>query len=657
VIANLGTKVFSDFRGGRQTNVNLATMAENRALMTQNVSLEGDGTVHKRDGYTSFLTSAYLADDPHSMFDWQRDSDGLQFLVMATGNNIWIWKPLTSSTPLLSSSGSNAQKFDFAGNAFSLYMNNGLVALKLVNVLGTETAYHWGLPDPVGAPTVAKVAGTATLKYGRQYVYCYVSKWTDAQGVARYHIGAPSGLSVNSGPTSTQAVAVGNILAPPAGYPEIGFVWVFATVDTPANTSSAYYFAAELTATGSSLTWNDNLTDAQLDITRQAPWDNHPAPLGSIVEEYQSRIAVAGIPGKPDLVQLSGFDEIDLGVPQETFPVSMSFTVPGGSQAVIGAKTFQNALWIGTKSWWFAITGNNATTLRKQDEIIAPGLAGRRAVTATPNHLLWLSPDKRLWAWDGANRPIEVSAALAQPLEGSWSMDDLSSANIGLVELQYIARGSLRFLLVACPMDSTNPAKFPWFQVWNISQLVEDVDPHLEPAFLAEMDFLPSHEVDGVCLMDQQGLSYLILADRVNQCLYRWPDGLNDAGLPITNAVYGLPWSAMNPGGADAGDVVKRFYWADLFTNRDDVESAFRLLAVTQDSPRQSAPLIECGRLERIPNPDPSFNVAAARVSLQRKGLAVGRFIRLVVIFPDDDGESVLSRVSVAYAPVYVAAP
>ena len=509
----------------------------------------------------------------------------------------------------------------------------------------------------MGAPTVAKVAGTATLKYGRQYVYCYVSKWTDAQGVARYHIGAPSGISQNSGPTASQAVAVGNILAPPAGYPAIGFVWIFATVDTPANTSNAYYFAAEVATTGSTLTWNDNLTDAQLDITRLAPWDNHPAPLGTIVEGYQSRIAVAGIPGKPDLVQLSGFDEIYLGVPQEAFPVSMSFRVPGGSQAVIAMKAFQNALWIGTKSWWFAITGNSATTLQKRDEVIAPGVAGRRAVTVTPNHLLWLSPDKRLWAWDGANRPIEVSAALAQPLEGSWSMDDLSSTDIGLVELQYLARGSMRFLLVACPMDTSNPARFPWFQIWNITQLVEDVDPSMEPAFLSEADFLPSHETDGVCLMDQQGISYLIMADRVNQCLYRWPDGPNDAGLPIVNALYGLPWSAMNPPEGDAGDVVKRFYWADLFTNRDDVESAFRLLAVTQDSPRQSAPLIACDRLERIPNPGADFNVAAARTTLQHKGMSVGRFIRLVVLFPDDDADAILSRVSVAYAPVYAAAP
>lgn len=658
-IANLGIKTFSDFGGGRQTNVNLAQMAENRALVAQNVFLMGDRVVHKRDGYTLLLQNSWLADDPQSMFSWQRDVDGKQMLVMVTGNNLWVVNSAgaQAGTTILNSSANNAQRFGFGRNAFGLYIANGLAALKIVNVSGVETAWHWGLPDPGAAPAVSKVAGTATLKYGRQYVWCWVSKWTDSLGTQRYHISAPSGISANSGPTSTQAVAVGPIPAPGANYPEIGFYWIFATVDTPANTSNAYYFAAEVAVTGSAVTWNDNLADAQLDTTRTAPWDNHPAPLASIVETYQSRIAVAGIPGRPDLVQLSGYDEILLGVPQEAFPVSMSFTVPGGSQSVVGMKSFQNALWIATSSWWYCVTGYNAATLSKQDQVISPGLAGRRAVTKTPTHLCWLSPDKRLWAWDGANLPIEVSKALAQQLDGSWSMDDLTDSQLDRVELHYLARGSYRWLILATPMDEGAPGRFDWFQIWNVTQLEEAADPGMLPAFLAEADFLPSHQVDGICLADQQGLSYLIMADRATQQLYRFPDGPNDAGLPIVNSLYGLPWSAMSTPQGDAGDLVKRFYWVDLFSNRDDVQSAFQVFAVAQDSPRQSASLIACDPLERIPNPGEDFNVAAARTSLQRKGMSVGRFVRLLVKFPDDDNESILTRVSVAYAPVYSSAP
>lgn len=658
-IANLGVKVFADFGGGRQTNVNLAQMADNRALIAQNVFLLGDRTVRKRNGYTVFLTNSIFADDPHSMFDWQRDVDGVQMLVLGTGNNLSVWYPSSNTLSTLSNSSNNGQRWAFGRNAFGLYLTNGLVSLKIVNVSGTETAWHWGLPDPGAAPGVAKVTGTGTLVYGRQYVWCWVSKWTDETGAARYHISAPSGISANSGPTSAQAVAVGPIPAPPAGYPSIWFYWIFATVDTPANTSNAYYFAAEVAVTGSPITWNDSLTDAQLDTTREAPWDNHPAPLGTVVAEYQSRLVVAGIPGKPDLVQLSGYDEIYLGVPQEAFPVSMWFQVPGGSRAVVGAKVFQNVLWVATATWWFAITGYNATTLRKRDEVIAPGLAGPRAVTASPNHLIWLSPDKRLWAWDGVqgDLPIEISAALAQPLDGSWSMNDLSDTDLNRVELFYLAQGSFRFLVVAVTMDTDAPGRFPWFQIWNITQLVESADPSSVPSFLAEMDFLPTHEIDGVCLMNQAGLDYLVMADRSNQCLYRFPDGPNDNGLPFS-PVYSLPWSAMlAPPGVEAGDLVKKFYWVDVFTNRDDVESAFQVYAVVQDSPRQSALLIACDRLERIPNPGEDFNVAAARTSLQRRGISVGRFLRLVVVFPDDDNESILSRVSVAYAPVYAAAP
>ena len=48
----------------------------------------------------------------------------------------------------------------------------------------------------------------------------------------------------------------------------------------------------------------------------------------------------------------------------------------------------------------------------------------------SPNQMVWLGPDKKLWGFDGASAPVDLSAKLAQPLPGLRSMADITDAQL-----------------------------------------------------------------------------------------------------------------------------------------------------------------------------------------------------------------------------------
>ena len=647
MIQGLTTKVLADFSGGRVTNQNLAEMTEERCLVAHNVVFLGDKAVAKRPGYT--LVTNVGAAPMLGLYDWQRDIDSRQWLVVNGNGLLALADPKGIGAALNLSSGEDALAgFAYAQNLFNLYLSNGLKSYRVVDKAGANTLYKWGIAPPAAAPAVAASpgGGTLTLLHGRQYCFCYVSYWTDTQGTKRMHIGPPSPLSAYSGTVFAGHINLSGMTA--ATDAQISHKWIFATVDAAKGTAAEFYFAAEIA--NATTTFADDLDDSELDTSRQAPWDNYPAPLASILVPYASRIAAVGIQGNPHLVQFSGLEEVDLGIPEEAWPPYLAFEVPGQKFTLTAAAAFQNALMLSTADYWFAVTGYDSATFQKQDRILEPGAAGRRCVAVTPKYLIWLGTDKTLWAWDGTSLPIDVSKLLQKSLPGALSMEDLDSAQLAGCELRYLKFGRYHWVVLA----GTNAAPHDWLQIWDFSSLLGQLSDG-SSAGLVEADMFPADLMATTAIVEVDCTPYLYFGDPGGN-IYRFPDGYTDAGKSISTPMYGMAWSSLSGvlGSVfrlfDPADVTKRLYSIDLLTDRADAAEAFGVQAIAAPAPDMDLALIDC-EVGPLYSPE-GVNPKALRADLQREGTAVGRWFRCVVRFPDDGAPATLYRISIANAAI-----
>lgn len=650
-IEGLNVDTYADFRAGRVTESNLTEMRNEELLIANNIVILADKMPAKRPGYTLVNT---VSGKVLAQFDFQRDYDQKQYLVVNSAGKISVLDVHgTGGVTVLSSSEDPAKSYEFVPTFFALYMSNGLKAQVLLDNAGIPTLYKWGISAPTVAPSVSLAAGTLTTQYGQQYAYCYVRKVTDGTGVTRMHIGPPSPLSASTGPLTSQMVNVSAFAAPPDA--TWNFIWIFRTNDTPANSTSALFFLAEISV--GTVTYGDAITDTFLDLTRPVPYDNFPPSPAGIIVEYQSRIV--GCEG--NTVQASGLEEIILGLPQEAFPGALFFQIPGGKSKMSGAKVFDETLYLCTKDFWWTITGYDVTTFKKRDKIMQPGAVGKKAICVTPTHLLFTGRDKKHYAWDGVGpRPIEVSAKLAKKLLGTLSMEDINSTDIENAELRWYSDGRFSYVISLVNSGAAPVNQFDWIQLWNSKFLGETLQDG-STVMLSETDFFPSDIMCSSAIVEVDLKTYVFLGD-ANGNIYRWPDGFLDNGKPFTPGMGGI-WSAGNvyigpmfhP--LPKPEVVKRYFWLDLQTDRQDAVSSFQVEALAADTPDMTKRAINIP-LQALPGSNGIMSLTAARASLlQTPGCTVGRWMRFFVVFPADNAGATLMRVSVSARPVYGVAP
>lgn len=653
MIANLQAKDYKGFTGGKNTLCTLVETPLEACLVARDCQLGADGWIRKRPGYT-FLQQA-LAGQVGRIFDYQRQSDDTQ-RVLVSGNGLLIAiDPSAVKPPVKLSSGLQQAVLDFVGMLAIAYASNGSDAVRLINNAGVEKVYNWGIAAPGVAPALAVSAGTLNLTYGRQYVYSYVSIITDSNGTPWLSVSAPSPISASSGPVVNSVVTLSDLTA--SADPQVTHKWIFATVDTPLNSTSAFYFAAEIA--NATTSWGDTLSDDALDTTRQAPWDNLPAPAAQRILEYQSRIAAVGIGGKPDLVQLSGFEEIDLGVPQESWPPDLAFQVPGGTQALTGAVVFANSLMLSTADYWFSLSGFDAQTFTKQDKVAQPGAVGFEAVDTTPTHLIWISRDKKFWAWDGVTTPLEMSLNTRTQLAGTLSMEDLNSATLEKAVLKYFSYGSKHLVLLLANTSGVAGPGFDWIMAWDLdAQGAPQQQSEVQQAGrAAQWDMFPGDYMSAAGVVDIDGARSLWLGDPEGN-LYAWPSGWTDNGK-LYRPVYGTPFhhlglqSAFFNQGPSA--LAKRLYWLDLTTDREDAATAFDVKAVVGDGVSMVAPPVglPSGPLRSGYGVDPSM----LRAVHNQPGSTVGRWARWFFIFPMDDQPAAIAQYTPSFAPLYEVNP
>lgn len=531
-IQGMKTETLDTLRGGRATARNLSKMIPEFALVATDIAFLGDAVARKRAGYSKVGTYSGGA-AVHRLFDYQRQSDKVQFLVGNQGTNL-VFSNNTSlgSQNILSSSESSTSFFSFATSAFGLYASNGINSYAEYNTGGSTESLYTPIQAPSTAPTITLGAGSLTLTYGRSYAFCDVSKWTDNQGNSRYHIGPPSPISANTGPITSETVTVGGLTV--STNPRVTHKWIFSTTDVAAGQAADFIFCGEVT--NAVTTFGDSSTVLQLDNTRSMPIDNLPWVGAQKLVEYQGRIALLGIPSDPASIYMTGLAEIQLGIPQETIPVEARFTVPGKSKQITGGAQFQQTLMVCTPAMWFQIQGYDINTFQKADDIIEPGACGFEAVTIVQGMLVYMGPDKKLYGWDGANPVVDLSQKLQTPLPGSLSMNDISDAQMPNIVVRSMNFGLNHFIMVGISTDGS--AGFNWIQAWDASNLIvaSGYAQYLTDGTnvgLAESDHFYTHRMTALEPVFVGNTKYMFMGD-ANGNVYQYPSGTTDAGSTAT---------------------------------------------------------------------------------------------------------------------------
>lgn len=638
---------------GKNTSQNLTDAIPGTLLSAKNIMVLADNQLRRAPGYTLLQT---VGTGPVlSTYDFERNVDQKQFVFVQSGTSIYAMQADGSGLQELSTGEDPTAEFMFVQNSFICYASNGIKAYRFVDNAGTLTKYNWGIAAPATAPAISLSPGTLTLTFGRTYVYCYVSIYTDSLSIQRVHIGPPSPISAFSGPVSSQIVELSDII--PSADPQVNWIWIFETSDSPINTSATFFFAAQIPNTQTS--YGDALLDTDLDQTRLAPFDNNPAPPSPILSAFQSSIVAVAV----DQIRLSGTDAITLGIPEEAWPLSLFFNIPSGSrQATAAISPDQgNSLIVDTADSKFRYTGYDASTFTEQDNIASPGAVGKWAQTKTPFGTAFLSQSQRLWLWNASisgSTPTEISGDIAQAYKGTYGMEDLSIADLPNARLLWYSYGKVHFLAVMARTNDAPDANLNLIQLWSIpvkgsqssGQITGTSSFYNQIGGIYQTDKIPLTSMTSGAVVRVGNQPFLFLGDATGN-VYRFPDSFQDNGVPYESN-FSSPWSLLG------SEAKKRFYWLDIWVQQPasllDAGgwlSNCHVYASTSESAEDPAVWVEC-KLQLIPSPN-GVSQSAIRANLQVQGINVGRYIRFALTYPQDNNDEVLLKSVIWFAPVY----
>lgn len=622
---------------GKVLNQNLADMDPSTLLRADNVQILSDGVIRTAPGYT--LQNAFGNGPVAKIYDFQRTVDRKQFLIVQHGGKLDAVYPNGSVHTLLTGV-STTEPMSFVQNAFALYGSDGIGAWRFVDTgSGGLTAYQWGITAPATAPAISVgSASSLSLTFGRQYVYCYVSTYTDFLGVVRTSVSSPSPISAFSGPTTSHAVQLTSLAK--STDPQVNKIWVFETVDAAANTQATYYFAAEIS--NGTTAFADTLADAALDETRQAPFNtNGPAPACARLVSFANRIWAL----TDNFIQFSGGENVTLGIPEEGWNPEDFVPVPSGARTVVGGLTINNGavLVVGSQEWFMSIqvdTTDNATTINQQDRVVSPGLAGKQSLVQLPGFALWVAPDKRLWSWSGGSEAGDFSQAIAKAVPGTKSVDSLQTSTLSACEVRYFSYGEIHLVVVA---GDTGTGYLDWLAIYQLQTSVNQYTGNLTISGSIITDLFPAAHVTATANVLVNGQQFIYFGDTAGN-VYRWPDGFTNNGTPITTT-FSTAW-------LKGADTVNEWLYVDFEVDSLSAFNKAIFSAIAVDTPDMNAPLqLVAGK------PYPFTHASGQSIIrvpvIQVRGACVGKYFRMVAQLPADSNPHSVSKISVAYKPLF----
>ena len=351
----------------------IATLSPDWAMDLLNVIVPISGNLSKFRLPTA-LTTQIGVSGPTSFWDYQQ-ATGLRQLIASFGTGLYHFSQFGVGTRM--TQGSAGTPFNSAGpwSAVTasniLFLANGQLMMKWV---GVETRI---VPPAVAAMSALQPWGCLQIQQappayiigeggnpGNQPITGWIYAVALKNSVTG-HIGPISPITATQLPSGTQAVALTSYPGDPAySDPQYDTQVFFRSLDGGAllyrlcevdrttgnvtfNSATIGMVSASFTPAGSwpVYTVTDLTTpDTSLDLLTQANLINYPPPVGNFVVCAQGRIFVFGLQSNPSQIAYSGYEQVLIGRPEESFPPSNVLQLRIGADSCIGGGVLRNGI-------------------------------------------------------------------------------------------------------------------------------------------------------------------------------------------------------------------------------------------------------------------------------------------------------------------------
>lgn len=205
--------------------------------------------------------------------------------------------------------------------------------------------------------------------------------------------------------------------------------------------------------------------------TETSQLNNVPPPIGTFVNEYQSRLLVYGVPGAPQTFFYSNQESTNVGLAQESFAPLNQVTLPIPNGKINGQLEFPGSLIIWSdKQDMFRLTGllsDNviSSTAAQQGASVARlpynlGCASPYACDITPLGGIWLTPNAEVWLYTDRYAPRNIG----RPVQDLLS--NIPTASLSLARARYYHTDNRNWFVLAVPALSN----------FNTTLLILDLD-------------------------------------------------------------------------------------------------------------------------------------------------------------------------------------
>lgn len=292
------------------------------------------------------------------------------------------------------------------------------------HIFASEPEYFLGIPTPTVAPAVAPPAGVSNT---RAYVYTFVSAFGEE--------GPPSPPTLTTGDSGTWALTGLQTAIPDSASRNITHKRIYRTV--PGNSSSSFFFVAEIDVTDS--TYDDNELDTTVAANNLLESTSYLEPLiglegwvvmpGGYLVGWQGRRLVFSEPYRPHAWPAQ-------------YELSTEFPIKG-------LVVWGNTLIIGTESQPYMGQGNHPAsfTMQKMDAV-EPCLS-RRGMVATVAGAYYPSINGLVLV-NSSGVQVITQDILTKEEWARYNPSDIFAAQLGL---QYIAFNSPNFGFVFNPTE------------------------------------------------------------------------------------------------------------------------------------------------------------------------------------------------------------
>jgi hypothetical protein len=341
-----------------------------------------------------------------------------------------------------------------------------------------------------GGPTVSVLAGAGGMNAAAGYTYefCYGNSQTG-------HISSPTPVSSATGTFTNKAGVQVTLTA--STDPQVDQIRVFRTTDGGGGT---YFELPTSPYVNTSTNVTDAAADASLQIGSIAPtptFNDPPTPFRGM-SYFSGRIW--GFTGNK--VWFSGLEEINQGVPEESFPSGIagnfwSFDQPIQAMAVAGIGSNQLlAVLCGGRV--YGITGNTLDTFRRFIISTRRGCRNLACVSALGGMVAWLDSSNMVFGSDGNS--VEELSTLVRP-----DFVNLVAAN--------------------CSLTFHTAGRFHWMVLSTGTQLyVYDVD---QDQWMPPWTFSAKYIFSG----ETSPGNYVLMASNGTKALQLTPGSFNDNGV------------------------------------------------------------------------------------------------------------------------------